>query len=192
MRLLFATASRWTAGLRHPVAFVFVVLLLLPGVLPASEVVRHTLSFPDTGEQLFLVRSEFPVSDAMTELLMPNWTPGSYRLREYAANVYRVSAISSDGTALGLQKIAKDRWQVSTGDARTLVVEYEVFTPALNVSTSWASREYSLINGPSVFLYTEETRHLPQSLEMIVDADRGDVFTAMPAMPGGGDMGGMY
>lgn len=169
-----------------PAFLILLCSILLAGPVAASDVVSHAVSFSADREQLIHVRSEFPVNSPVTELLMPNWTPGSYRLREYAANVYRVSAVSADGVALGLQKIAKDRWQVSTDNARTLVVEYEVFTPELNVSTSWASREFSLINGPSVFLYTEETRHLPQSLEMLVDADRGDVFTAMRPTPGGG------
>ncbi len=169
-----------------PGLFILGVSFLLAGSVAASEVVRHTVSFPADREQLIHVRSEFPVNSPLTELLMPNWTPGSYRMREYAANVYLISAVSGDRVALAVRKTAKDRWQVNTDNARSLVVEYEVFTPELNVSTSWASREFSLVNGPSVFLYTENSRHLPQSLEILVDADRGDVFTAMRATKGGG------
>ncbi len=127
-----------------------------------------------------LVRSEFPVSMPVTELIMPNWTPGSYLIREYAANVDRISALAEDGLALQVQKISKDRWRVNTSQLATLVVHYEVFTPKLNVSSSWASSAFSLINGASVFLYTEQSRGLPQLLEVETDADRGEVFTAMP------------
>ena len=133
-----------------------------------------------------LVRSEFPVSTPVTELIMPNWTPGSYLIRDYAANVDRISAVSGDGTALRMQKISKDRWQVNTSQPGTLVVNYEVFTPKLNVSSSWASEAFSLINGASVFLYTEQSRDLPQLLEVVSDKDRGEVFTAMPLAGQGG------
>ncbi|HEY5775444.1 MAG TPA: hypothetical protein VIS57_05100 [Xanthomonadales bacterium] len=119
---------------------------------PADGVVEHTVSFPRDKEQLILVRSEFPVSKPVTELIMPNWTPGSYLIRDYAANVNRISATSADGASLSLQKVSKDRWQVDTGQTEMLVVSYEVFTPEINVSTSWASRDFSLINGTSVFL----------------------------------------
>ena len=122
-----------------------------------------------------------------TELIIPNWTPGSYLIRDYSANVNRISATTRDGTALPLQKISKDRWQVKTIQTDTLVVNYEVFTPTLNVSTSWASRAFSLINGTSVFLYTQETRELPQWLDIVNDPARGESYSAMrPGLDGAG------
>ncbi len=152
--------------------------LLSQAVLAAGEV-RHTISFPQDKEQLLQVRSVFPVNAPLTELTMPNWTPGSYLIRDYAANVNSISAVSADGVPLAVQKVSKDRWQVDTRQTDTLVVDYVVFTPEINVSTSWASREFSLINGTSVFLYTGQTRDLPQLLEVVSDQDRGQVFSAM-------------
>ncbi len=159
---------------------------LLPQVVLAAAEVRHTISFPADREQLILVHSEFPVSTTVTELIMPNWTPGSYLIRDYAANVDRISATAADGSELSLRKVSKDRWQVSTGQTDTLVVDYEVFTPLINVTTSWASRAFSLINGASVFLYTSESSDLPQLLNVVSDASRGEPFTAMRTAPEGG------
>lgn len=151
----------------------------------AEPEVRHTVSFPKDREQIILVRSEFPVSLPMTELFMPNWTPGAYRIKDYAANVNRISAASGDGTELSLQKISKDHWQVNTPQAGTLVVEYEVYTPTVKPTTSWASRSFSLINGASVFLYSPQTKYMPQRLKIISDATRGELFSAMRAAPDG-------
>jgi predicted metalloprotease with PDZ domain len=170
-----------------------VVLFCLPGATQATDAVRHTLSYPRDREQLLLVRSEFPVNAPVTELIMPNWTPGSYLIREYAANVDRISALSGDGTALQVQKIAKDRWRVDTSHSATLVVDYEVFTPEIHVNASWASSAFSLINGASVFLYTVQTRDLPQLLDIKTDTDRGEVFTALsPAPDSGGYLADNY
>lgn len=132
------------------------------------------------------MRSVFPVSSPVTELVMPDWTPGSYLIRDHAVNINRISATTGGGIDLSLHKISKDRWQVSTPQTGTLVVDYEVYTPILNVSTSWASRAYSLINGASVFLYTADTRNLRQSLKIMDDPARGESFTAMLPAPGGG------
>jgi predicted metalloprotease with PDZ domain len=159
--------------------------LLSQAVLAAGEV-RHTVSFPPGKEQVFHVRSVFPASAPVTELHMPNWTPGSYLIRDFAANVNRISAKSADGAPLSLLKTSKDSWQVDTSQTETLVVDYEVFTPEINVSTSWASRAFSLINGASVFLYTGQTRDLPQLLEVGSDASRGQVFSALPGIADGG------
>ncbi len=165
--------------------YVLVLLFLWPGLAPAAEVVRHSLSFPENRQQILLVQSEFPVKTPMTELIMPNWTPGSYLIRDYAANVDRISAVAGDGTPLRLQKVTKDRWQVDTSRADRLVVSYEVFTPKLSVQSSWASKAFSLINGASVFLYTEQSRELPQVLNVEADTDRGYVFTALSTAPDG-------
>jgi len=165
---------------------IFVMCLcLLPQAAMAAAEVRHTISFPKDREQLILVRSEFPVETAVTELLMPNWTPGSYLIRDYAANINRIAATSADGSALPLEKISKDRWQVQTSRTTTLVVDYEVFTPDLSVRTSWASQAFTLINGASVFLYTEQTSKLPQLLNIKNDAARGEPFTAMQPVSNG-------
>jgi len=186
MRLLFATPSRLLAESPRFVTLSFLAMILLSGVASASDVVRHTLSFPDNGEQLFLVRSEFPVSTSVTELIMPNWTPGSYLIRNYAVNVNRISAVSAEGNKLPVQKISKDRWQVDTGQTDTLIVEYEVHTPEISVQSSWASGAFSLINGASVFLYTKQSRESPQLLDIVADVDRGSVFTALSKTPEGG------
>ncbi len=170
---------------RLGIACVVVGLCLLSQATLAADAVRHTISFPRDKEQLILVRSEFPVSAPVTELIIPNWTPGSYLIRDYAANVNRISATTKDGITLPLQKVSKDRWQVKTTQTDTLIVNYEVFTPTLNVSTSWASRVFSLINGTSVFLYTQQTRESPQLLDIVSEPARGESFSAMRSGPEG-------
>ena len=163
------------------------LLALLLGlfVLPAhgsegqKDSVLHSLSFPDNRQQVILVRSEFPVTSDRTELMMPAWTPGSYLVRDFAANVDRLSAYASDGSELSLYKVNKDRWLIETGQLERFVVQYEVFTDQLSVRTSWASEDFSLINAASVLMYTDNSRDLPQHLNMVIDDVRGDVFTSL-------------
>lgn len=159
--------------------FIFIVAFFLTEPVSAADQVLHTLSYPKDRAQYLLVHSEFPVTTPVTELVMPNWTPGSYLIRDFAANVDRVSAKSGAGKVLKVQKVSKDRWQVATGQASTLIVDYEVFTPVLNVNNSWASKAFTLINGASVFLYTGASSHLPQWLDIDATPERGEVFTAL-------------
>jgi len=185
-KLPAAAASACILKPARLVSWLFVTaLFVLPHISLAANEVRHTLSYPQDRQQLILVRSEFPVSAPLTELIMPNWTPGSYLIREFAANVDSVSATSEDGSALEVRKISKDRWQVNTGQTTTLIVSYEVFTPDLNVSASWVSRAFTLINGASVFLYTGPTRDLTQLVHVVTGQERGEIFTAMLPAPDG-------
>jgi predicted metalloprotease with PDZ domain len=159
-----------------------VVLVCLPFLTLAADTaaVKHTVSFPNDREQVILVRSEFPVNAPLTELMMPNWTPGSYHIQEFAANVNGISAHTADGIDVSLQKVSKDRWQIDTSQLDKLVLSYEVFTPKLSVRNSWASRAFSLINGASLFLYSAESQDQVQLLSIIVDESRGATYTAMP------------
>ncbi len=170
---------------RNRIIPVLLIALWLPLSLLAAEPVRHTLSFPQSKQQTILVRSEFPVSEALTELNMPNWTPGSYLMRGFAANVEQLSATSADGKPLAVKKVSRDRWQVDTTDVSQLVVEYVVFTPEMNVNSSWVDSTFALINGASAFLYTTATRDFPQQLDIVASPARGQVFTAMPTSPAG-------
>jgi predicted metalloprotease with PDZ domain len=155
--------------------------------------VRHSLGFPVEREQIFLMSSEFPVNAELTELVMPNWTPGSYLIREHSANINHISASSANGAALQIEKVSKDRWHVDTSQVSTLRVDYEVYTPRIGVQTSWASKAWSLVNGASVFLYTEQTRQMPQRLDISVDTGRGQAFTALPvSTDGSGFLAGNY
>jgi len=165
--------------------FFIIVLTLLTEPVSAASLVSHALSYPKDKQQTILVRSEFPVNASVTELLLPNWTPGSYLMREFGANLNRISAFSGDGRVLAIQKVSKDRWQVNTKQVSTLIVNYEIFTPKINVNDSWVSKDFSLLNGASIFLYTAQTRHLPQRLTVSASTERGQVFTAMRAAPGG-------
>ncbi len=172
-------------GVKRPVCpwqavFYLVFALFGSSIALAAQSVEHSLSFPAAREQLIDVRSQFPVDGAVTELLMPEWTPGSYRIRDFAANVDRISATDGDGRVLQLHKSAKDRWQVNTDGVATLVVKYQVYTPAINVSGSWASRAFTLINGASVFLYTAATRNMAQRVSVPVPSGRGSIYSALP------------
>jgi predicted metalloprotease with PDZ domain len=151
----------------------------------ATEIVRHTLSFPQDRQQSILVRSEFPVSSPITTLIMPVWTPGSYLVREFSANIDQVIAKSAGGKSLPVTKTSKDQWQVGTGETTTLIVDYVIHTPNMTVNSSWTSNAFTLVNGASVFLYTNATRELPQQLDIKSSPVRGKIFTAMPASPGG-------
>ena len=145
-----------------------------------SGAVLHRVSFPGDRQQVILVRSEFPVSGPGMELMMPAWIPGSYLIRDFAANVDHLAAYGSDGSELPLRKVSKDHWLVETAQTDRLVIQYEVFTNNLSVRTSWASKDFSLINAASVLMYTSNSRDKQQYLNVVTGDSRGDVFTDLP------------
>lgn len=90
---------------------------------------------------------------------MPVWTPGSYMVREFSRQVQDLAAHAGD-TALAVEKIAKNRWQVTAEAAGPVTVNYRVYCREMSVRTSWVESDYAFISPAGTFLALEgaETR----------------------------------
>jgi predicted metalloprotease with PDZ domain len=137
--------------------------------------VRHTLSFPQKNNQYVHVNSKFAVASDQVDLSMPSWNPGSYVIRDYAANLERFKATDSGGQSLFVTKITKNRWRIDTRGVAELTIDYDVWAGRINVAESWVESDFALLNGAGIFLYNEQTRYWPQS----VRADLPDSWSAI-------------
>lgn len=146
---------------------------------PAGEV-THALSFSNLKQQYVNVRSSFPVSGDAVELRMPTWNPGSYLIREFSADVERMSFTDGAGRALQAAKVSKNRWTVNVEGANVLVAKYRVHAGELSVQSSWVSADYVLLNGANLFLFNEASRGLPQRVTVEPPAGLRHVLSALP------------
>lgn len=166
--------------LRANTALISLFLLLLAQALYAQQPqVLHGVRFPDLKQQYIAVRSEFPVQGASTTLHMPAWIPGSYLIRDFAANVENMRFSDVQRNAREFSKTGKDSWQVDTDGLERLVAEYRVYAGELSVNTSWASPEFVVLNPASVFLYSESSRLQQQRLGIEKPPGFSDVLSAM-------------
>jgi predicted metalloprotease with PDZ domain len=144
-----------------------------------SEEVRHTLSFPQKNNQYVHINSKFTVASEQLELSLPSWNPGSYLIRDFAANLERLQASDSDGRQLGVLKISKNRWRVDTRGVAELTLDYDVWAGRINVAESWVESDYALLNGAGMFLYNEQTRHWPQSVRVEMPGSWSALHTSL-------------
>jgi len=163
----------------------FLLAAAAPLAAQQAQEVRHELSFPDLRQQYITVRSAFPVSGPASVVQMAVWTPGSYLVREFASDLEGLVFRNVSGSALPFSKTSKNRWQVQTEDVSTLVAEYRMHAGELSVNTSWASPEFVLVNGASVFLYTAATRHLPHRVSVRPPPGFNRVLAALPGPQAG-------
>ena len=87
---------------------------------------------------------------------MPVWTPGSYLVREFAKNVYGVSAENSDGKKIHVEKINKNSWKADTSDQKDIRFKYKVYCNELTVRTSEISAEHAFLSSSGVFMFVRE------------------------------------
>lgn len=134
--------------------------------------IRYTLSLP--APQTHLARVKIELDDlpgGTVDLVMPAWTPGSYKVRDYARNL---QGFTAGGAAW--RKVDKSRWRVETRGRA--VVEYDVWCFEQSVQSSHVDAEHAFLNGASVFLYVDGRKDAPVSLG--IRAPRGwDVATGL-------------
>ncbi|MCU0988457.1 MAG: PDZ domain-containing protein [Xanthomonadales bacterium] len=148
---------------------------------PAAAPVRHELSFPQRHNQYVHVRATWPAGDEPLELVMPAWTPGSYLIRDFSAHVEHLRARTPGGRVLEARKVAKNRWRIAPAGASEVTVDYDVWAGELNVATSWVEADLAVLNGASLFLFSDASRDGPQQVAVVLPEGWSGVHTPLRA-----------
>jgi predicted metalloprotease with PDZ domain len=83
---------------------------------------------------------------------MPAWTPGYYKIMDYARNVVGFRAEDGAGNPLAWTKTSKGTWQVVGDDATSLTVRYDVFAFDTSVADSYLDDGHGYISPTGVFM----------------------------------------
>ena len=173
--------------------FVLLVPLIgLVGLVPrtcfaqAAEPITYSVKFPALDKHLAEVQAAFPTAGrASIELMMPIWTPGFYRVEDYAGKVQELSARTPDGQALKAEQTKKNRWAVETGGAKTVVVSYQLKCESRSVTTNWAGEDMAVLNGGATFLTLVESAKRPHDIQLELAPSWKQAMTGLDAAPDG-------
>ncbi len=95
---------------------------------------------------------------------LPVWTPGYYRIMDYAKNVLNFKAEDSNGNPLNWKKTTKNSWQVESGKADPLIIRYDVYAFSRSVADSFLDDARAFICPTGVFMHVEG--HLEQPVSV--------------------------
>ncbi|MEJ2216174.1 MAG: hypothetical protein P8099_06120 [Gemmatimonadota bacterium] len=168
------------------------LLLWLAGVSPALAQARapapavYTVDFPSPAEHLARIEAALPTGGRDTvELMMPIWSPGYYRVQDYAAQVRDLSVHDAAGHALPVERVPPNRWRVATGGASRVVVSYRLLCDHYFVTTNWVSPELGVLNGPATFITLAGDVKRPQEVHVDLPASWPRVATGLAPAPDG-------
>ena len=100
------------------------------------------------------------------DLKMAVWTPGSYLVREYAKNVESVTT-TNDSKSVKSDKINKNTWRVRLlAASNEVTVKYSVYAYELTVRTSFLDDTHGYLNPASIFMYVNDWRQVPSSINI--------------------------
>jgi predicted metalloprotease with PDZ domain len=154
--------------------------------VPAVEEISFTVRFPAPDKHIAEVEARYPTNGrASVELMMPIWTPGFYRVENYAGQVRDLSANTPDGQALQVEQPKKNRWTVQTGGAKQVVVSYKLRCESRSVTTNWVGNDLAVLNGGATFLTLAETEKRPHDIRLELPDGWERSITALDAAPDG-------
>ena len=84
--------------------------------------------------------------------MMAVWSPGFYRVEDYAKRVHGLSARTTEGAPLEVESTRKNRWRVQAGGRPRVIVTYRVTCETRSVTTNDIDEHLGVINGAPTFI----------------------------------------
>ena len=121
------------------------------------------------------------VQQAQLSLVFPAWVPGSYLIRDFAADVEDFAA-QALGKPLVWTKIDKSCWQIQTNGHASVTVTYRFYAFNLNVRQGYADDEMVFANLPALLPYPDGYLH--ERVRLTIKSPKG--WKHAQALPKGG------
>jgi predicted metalloprotease with PDZ domain len=151
------------------------------------EPIVYTLKFPAPDSHLAEVSASVPTEkqDAI-ELMMPIWTPGYYRVENYADQVRDLSAWTTDGAALEVVRAKTNRWRINTGGNATIHLTYRLACEQRSVTRNWVGTNLAVLNGGATFVtLAGPVRRRPHEVRLELPAGWDRAMTGLDPAPDG-------
>src|SRR5580658_1260470 len=171
-RLLFNCAAVLALSLPAPAA-------------PPERTMAFTVSMPHAGSHQFHVALRCEGLRGETrDFKMPVWTPGFYRVLDYAKYVRDFRAEDETGRALPWEKTAKNTWRVAAGNAAAVVLNYDVEASAAFVARNYIDEQRAFIAPAGLFVYLAGRIQHPATVAFQMPADWARISTGLDPVDG--------
>jgi predicted metalloprotease with PDZ domain len=172
----------------------FAIVLGVVGLIPRAaaaeqpEPIIYTVRFPSPEKHLAEVEAVVPTGGRpAVELMMALWSPGFYRVEDYARKVENLSARTPDGAPLGVESTTKNRWRISSKGTAKIVVSYRLTCDRRSVTMNWVSPDLVVLNGAAAFpsFAEPDRRRVPHEVRLELPPGCKGSATGMPVAPDG-------
>ena len=124
------------------------------------------------------------IPGSIAEFRLPNWTPGYYRIMDYAKNVTSFKVADIEGKSLEWEKTDKNTWKVYKAGVNDMVVEYDVYSYNVSVADPYLDLGRAFIPPAGVFMYPSDRLDLPSTVKIIPYPEWKSVCTGLQPVEG--------
>jgi len=121
--------------------------------------IQYTLTIKNPSSHLYDIEISIKgVRDNAVSVSMPAWSPGMYRIENYARNVQDFRASNTRNQPLQWEQTDKQTWRITKPAADDVTVRYQVFSTLL-------SDQMADVAPPATFMYVVGQKHVPCSVK---------------------------
>ena len=163
--------------MKHPSRLLFALLILFANGLWAATPVTCTsppatpapteyfVSLADPASHVAHVSIRFRDGGGAHVLNLPVWN-ALYQVRDFAANVEKVTAQGATGAPVTVTKVATSEWRIAA-PAGCLVVSYDIHLSSPGPFGSALTPQHGFFNWAMVLMYAPALRDKPASLRLL-------------------------
>jgi predicted metalloprotease with PDZ domain len=152
---------------------------------PAQPSFAFTVSVPERSAHLFHVEMlATGLSDRLLDFEMPEFTPGFYRLIDYAKNVRNFSATDAANHALPWEKVGRHTWRVATNQGQSVLLKYDVYAFTPFVAQSFLDDNRGYITPAGLYFHVSGMIQSPASVTFQMPEAWKTLATGLAAVPG--------
>jgi predicted metalloprotease with PDZ domain len=128
--------------------------------IPARGVeIEYSLSIRNPTSHLYDVEVSIRgIRETLVSVSMPAWSPGMYRIENYARNVQDFHAATNRNQPLKFEQTDKQTWRITKQATDDVNVRYQVYSTALN-------DQMADVAPPTIFMYVVGQKHVPCSVK---------------------------
>ncbi len=150
----------------------------------AIEPIVYTVRVPKPETHAAKIEAVFPTGGRPDlAIMMAVWSPGFYRVEDYAKRVEDLAAAAPDGTPLKVEHPEKNRWKVETGGRPKVVVSYKLICQQASVTTNYVGEALGVFNGAASFITLVEQTRRPHEVYFELPPVWKQTMTALEAAP---------
>jgi predicted metalloprotease with PDZ domain len=131
------------------------------------EPIIYSIKFPDLEKHKAEVTATIPTGlQQSVEVMMPVWSPGFYRVENYANRVESFAATAPGGQKLLVEQPRKNRWKIHTNGSSAITISYRLLCQTRFVTGNWVGEDYAVLNGPSTYITLAEQKPRPHEVTL--------------------------
>lgn len=134
--------------------------------------IDYTVEVSNPQSRLFHVTANIKnIRQSRLDLSLPTWTPGWYKIENYAKNILRFRITDAKGTPLPHILVRKQTWSVETSHLDGLRVEFDYRADTLGLNQAKIAKDFAFFTGTELFLMAEGHRASPCEVRFILPKD---------------------